>query len=126
MKRQCFAAICVILAGNVAWAEKFYGTLVSPVSGAGLPAAFEIRADGALDYCFQDVETNCYPLPLETLEAGAYRASVLNVRSVDGVETRHTNIWTWAPIDGGYHGRFEIQIEDGAPELKSEGDFFPR
>ncbi|SDI48214.1 hypothetical protein [Aliiruegeria lutimaris] len=126
MKRRVFAAICAILAGNSACAERFYGTLVSPVSGAGLPAAFEIRADGALDYCFQEVETNCYLLPLEMLEAGAFRAWVVNVRTVDGVETRHANIWTWTPIDGGYHGRFEIQIEDGSPELKSEGDFFPR
>lgn len=126
MKLQLALTVCLVLGGSAALAEKFYGSLVSPVSGAALPAAFELLEDGTVDYCFQDVEENCFNLAAETLEGGGIRAQVVNERVVDGVETRQTNLWTWTPIEGGYHGRFDIQYEDAEPELQTEGEFFPK
>ncbi len=125
MKQLIVSTTCLLVAAGGAFADKYVGTLVNAASGAALPAAFEVIDEAQLSYCFNDLDLNCYEMPYQQLEDDSIQVRLDIVREVDGVKRQHTNIWTWMPIDGGYHGTFAIAYEDKEPALQTEGDFFP-
>ncbi len=128
MRKAMLAGLCpLLLLAGPAMSEKFYGELVNAASGAALPAAFEVTGEETLSYCYNDLETSCSDLAYERLAGDVIEARLeITRKAADGTETRQTNIWTWSPIKGGYHGVFSIRYGDGRPEMKTQGDFFPK